>query len=476
MTRQLDIFLEESEKSGSATKTRKSKEPRDPSKKKKRSRSVKKAPLIVDSYDSEPQASQHDPKESASPVEMPPETKTCELPKVFTVTEITELIKQNLEGAFTDVWVSGEVTDFRGRKGPHYYFALKDESSQIRAIIFGAGNGRLRFELEDGLKLICRGRLNVYAPKGTYSLIVDPEHCEPEGIGALKLAFEQLKKKLGAEGLFDPSRKKPIPYLPKRIGIITAPDGAAIRDLIHVLTRRFPNIEVLIHPARVQGDGAAEEIAHAIKVMNDQPDLDVLVVGRGGGSMEDLWAFNEEVLARAIADSKIPIVSAVGHEIDFTIADFVADRRAATPSAAAEELVPVRAELMRKIADRRERLAGSLLRFLENQNLHLRRLEARLGDPRKRLPDLMQRIDGLRERLGYSISVKAKHLEQHLAKLLSNLDHLSPLGVLAKGYAVVEGPNGRAVTDSKTLKIGDLLNIRFRKGGARAKAIEIIKK
>ncbi|MFH1831078.1 MAG: exodeoxyribonuclease VII large subunit [Pseudomonadota bacterium] len=471
MTKQLDIFIEEGAHKDSAVKAHKTSATQSDRKKKKRPRAVKKAPLIVDSYDSEPHASPLLCKEGTGEVDQVP---PVDLPKIFSVSEITELIKQNLETSFTDVWVSGEVTDFRGRKGPHSYFALKDESSQIRAIIFGAGNGRLKFELEDGLKLVCRGRLNVYAPKGTYSLIIDPEHCEPEGIGALKLAFEQLKKKLDAEGLFDASRKKPIPYLPKRIGIITAPDGAAIRDLIHVLTRRFPNIEVLIHPSRVQGDGAAQELAHAIEVMNEQEGLDVLIVGRGGGSMEDLWAFNEEVLARAIADSKIPIVSAVGHEIDFTISDFVADLRAATPSAAAELLVPVRAELMRTIADYRERLAGGLLRVLENQGLHLRRLEARLGDPRKRLPDLMQRVDSWRERLGNSIAIKTKHLEQHLAKLLSNLDHLSPLGVLAKGYAVAEGPDGRAITDSKSLKIGDPLKLRFRKGSASAKVTKII--
>lgn len=438
---------------------------------KRRKHSVKKAPLIVDSYAEETSAQNvQDTRDTYE--ELSEEKK----PHVFSVSEITELIKGKLETSFGDVWVTGEVTDFRGRKGPHAYFALKDESSQINAIIFGAGNGRLRFELLDGLKLICRGRVNVYAPRGSYSLIIDPEHCEPEGIGALKLAFEQLKKKLHAEGLFDSSRKRPIPFLPRRIGIVTAPTGAAIRDMIHVLTRRCPNIEILLQPARVQGEGSREEIARGIEILNQVGGLDVIIIGRGGGSMEDLWAFNEEIVARAIAASRVPIVSAVGHEIDFTISDFVADLRAATPSAAAELIVPVRAELRRAIADAAERLIGGLRRVIENRRLELRQLEARLGDPSRRLPDIIQRVDGMRERIVYSLGMKIRHIEQHLAKLASNLDHLSPLGVLAKGYAVVEGPDGRAVRSASSLKVGDDLNVRFHEGSAEAQVKKILKK
>jgi exodeoxyribonuclease VII large subunit len=468
MRRQLDIFGSSADADSKVGRAG----PRRARSGKRKKHLVKKAPLIVDSYSAdESRVTSHESRTES--IREPVEEKK---PHVLSVSEITELIKGNLESTYSDVWVTGEVTNFKGRKGPHAYFALKDESSQINAIIFGAGNGRLRFELQDGLKLICRGRVNVYAPRGSYSLIIDPEHCEPEGIGALKLAFEQLKKKLQAEGLFDSSRKRPIPFLPRRIGIVTAPTGAAIRDMIHVLTRRCPNIEILMQPARVQGEGSKEEIARGIEILNEVGDLDVIIIGRGGGSMEDLWAFNEEIVARAIAASKIPIVSAVGHEIDFTISDFVADLRAATPSAAAELIVPVRSELKRAIAEAVERLAGGLRRVIENRKLELGRLEARLGDPSRRLPDIIQRVDSMRERIVYSLGMKIRHIEQHLAKLMSNLDHLSPLGVLAKGYAVVEGPDGRAVRSASRLKVGDDLNVRFHEGSAEAKVKKVLKK
>ncbi len=464
----------------------------------KRTHEVKKAPMLVDAFGAEQAPSPHPspsrgegegggdqgiasssfdglraPRNDTQGSTHVSDPEAASTPRIFTISEITNLIKDHLESEFIDVWVSGEVTDFRGRNGKHLYFALKDESCKIRAIIFGAAGRPLPFQLEDGLKLICRGRLNVYGPQGSYSLIIDPEHCEPEGLGALKLAFEQLKKRLEAEGLFARERKRAIPYLPRRIGIITAPTGAAVRDMIHVLTRRFPNIEILLHPVRVQGEGAAAEIADAIAAMNYLSDIDVLIVGRGGGSIEDLWAFNEEAVARAIAASRIPVISAVGHEIDFTISDFVADLRAATPSAAAELAVPVREELVRTIADYRERLAAGLKRILENRWLVLKRAEGRLGDPGRRLPDLMLRVDGMRERISNAIRVAADRREQQLAKLMSNLDHLSPLGVLAKGYAVVEGPDGRAVRDSSSLKVGDSLGIRFSKGSARTKVTGI---
>lgn len=471
MTRQIDIF-------GEARVSGKGKARKGSPRKaagKKRKHPVKKAPLIVDSYDAdELEARDTLDTEHRRDTREEPELEKERAPHVYSVTEITKLIANHLEPKFTDVWVNGEVTDLRNKSGKHLYFALKDDANKIRAIIFGAGNRTIPFEIENGLKLICRGNLSVYGPRSDYSIIVDPEHCEPEGIGALKLAFEQLKKKLAAEGLFAEERKKPIPFLPRRIGIVTAPQGAAVRDMIHVLTRRCPGIEILLHPARVQGDGAKEEIAAAIGRLNEIGDLDVLIVGRGGGSMEDLWAFNEEVVARAIAASKIPVISAVGHEIDFTIADFVADLRAATPSAAAELAVPVRSDLKRAIADAGGRLALGLRRLIENRMLELGRLEARLGDPTRRLPDLIQRVDGFRERLINSLNTKMRHLEQHFSKLASNLDHLSPLGVLAKGYAVVEGRDGRAVLSSRKVKVGDGLRMRFMEGGALSKVTRII--
>ncbi|MBI4125717.1 MAG: exodeoxyribonuclease VII large subunit [Deltaproteobacteria bacterium] len=366
---------------------------------------------------------------------------------MYSVSELTKDIRALLEGRFPEVWVSGEVTDFRGnRAGRHWYFSLKDESSKIRAIIFGAADRRFPFDLEDGLEVICRGKINVYPPTGQYSLIID--HVEPKGIGALQLAFEQLKKKLQAEGLFDREHKKSLPFLPKKIGVVTSPTGAAIRDILNILQRRFPSVDVLLVPALVQGEGAAQSIAEGIRLLNQREDIDVMIVGRGGGSMEDLWAFNEEVVARAIFDSRIPVISAVGHEIDFTIADFVADVRAPTPSAAAELAVPNVQDLLTRVG----------------------RLKERLKDPRLRFPDWLLRVDELQNRLAYVWEVGWERRSQHLKKLLSNLDHLSPLHVLAKGYGVVQ-KEGLAVPlkTNQGLKIGDLLRITFHQGQTLAK-------
>lgn len=374
-------------------------------------------------------------------------SKQNETAKIFTVSELTKEIRTLLEGQFPDVWVSGEVTDFRNnRTGRHWYFSLKDESSKIRAIIFGAADRRFPFNLEDGLEVICRGKLNVYPPTGQYSLII--EHIEPKGIGALQLAFEQLKKKLAAEGIFDPKHKKKLPFLPKKIGVVTSPTGAAIRDILNVLTRRFSGVDVLLVPALVQGEGAAQSVAEGIRVLNERSDIDVMIVGRGGGSMEDLWAFNEEIVARAIFASHIPVISAVGHEIDFTIADFVADVRAPTPSAAAELAVPNLQELLARVS----------------------RLKERLKDPRIRFPDWLLRVDELRGRLAFVWKTGWEHRHQQVQKLLSNLDHLSPLHILAKGYSVVqkEGETTPLKSNQK-LKMGELLRITFHQGKTLAK-------
>ncbi|MBI4126100.1 MAG: exodeoxyribonuclease VII large subunit, partial [Deltaproteobacteria bacterium] len=321
-------------------------------------------------------------------------------PPVLTVSEITGHIRELIGVGFHDVWVSGEITDFRNRTGRHAYFALKDEKSQIRAIIFGFADRKLPFELTDGLDVVCHGRVDVYPQNGSYSLIID--EIEPKGIGALQLAFEQLKKKLQAEGLFDPKYKKPIPFLPRTIGVVTSPTGAAIRDIVQIACRRCPNVNILIHPVRVQGQGAADEIAAAVTAMNERSDIDVLIVGRGGGSMEDLWAFNEEVVARAIFASRIPVVSAVGHQIDFTIADFVADVRAPTPSGAAELAVPVVAELQAMIAERKRHLGVGLERAITDRWQKVRQFRERLRDPSRRIADLALRIDELRNRLVYT--------------------------------------------------------------------------
>src|SRR2546428_3344102 len=267
---------------------------------------------------------------------------------LYTVSALTALLRVHIESAFSDVWVEGEVSNLRIPTSGHAYFTLKDASSQIRAVLFRSVGRSQRFALQDGLQLVCRGRLTVYEPRGDYQVIV--EYAEPKGVGALQLAFEQLKARLAAEGLFDQARKRPLPFLPRRIGVVTSPTGAAIRDIVQVAHKRDPGVTIVLDPVAVQGESAAGEIARAIEELNEMGGFDVLIVGRGGGSLEDLWPFNEEIVARAVAASRIPVVSAVGHEIDFTIADFVADMRAPTPSAAAELVVRDRVDLPKRLA------------------------------------------------------------------------------------------------------------------------------
>jgi len=266
---------------------------------------------------------------------------------VLTVTELTTQIRLSLEQAFPELWVQGEVSNLRTPSSGHLYFTLKDQTSQIRAVLFRGVANQLRFALRDGLQVIVRGRLNVYEVRGDYQIIL--EYLEPKGIGALQLAFEQLKEKLEREGLFDSARKRPLPFFPRKVGIVTSPSGAAIQDMLTVMKRRCPVLSVLIYPVAVQGEGAAEQIAEAIAILGRRRDVEVIIVGRGGGSLEDLWCFNEEIVVRAIAESKVPVVSAVGHEIDFTLADFAADYRAPTPSAAAEVVSPVLGDLIESI-------------------------------------------------------------------------------------------------------------------------------
>ncbi len=468
---QIDIFEPDEFAKTSTSKPKKRRKGKTPQK----SRKAKKAQMLVDAFKPEAEVKaevelKSQPKPQPKPQPQPqPEPES---PHIFSVSEITGDLKVLVERNFADIWICGEVTDFRNRTGRHFYFALKDEKNKIRAVIFNAASRKIPFELKDGLEVVCHGSLDVYGPAGYYSIIID--RIEPKGIGALQLAFEQLKKKLEEEGLFKADRKKVIPYLPRRVGVITSPTGAAIRDIVHVMTRRFPNIEILLHPVRVQGDESAGEIAEAIRTMNGIRDLDVLIIGRGGGSIEDLWAFNEEVVARAIAASKLPIISAVGHEIDFTISDFVADLRAPTPSAAAEMVVPVRSELMATIADRRKQLGFALKQGLHRRLQELGKLAGRIRDPRRRLPDLIRNVDALRSRLTFVMKSGFDKRIQHLAKLASNMDHLSPLGVLAKGYSVAEDVKGRVIKSSKSLKLGDSLKLRFSKGTALTKVLKVI--
>ena len=274
--------------------------------------------------------------------------------KIFSVSELSQGIKNLLEREYPDVWVTGEVSNFRAAASGHLYFTLKDATAQLRAVCFRNQARYLKFKPQDGISVIARGHLSVYEARGEYQLYV--EYLEPAGLGALQLAFEQLKQKLAAEGLFDTARKKPLPLLPRTIGVVTSPTGAVIRDILRILRRRFRNMNVLIYPVKVQGEGAAEEIVEGVKYFNREQNVDVMIVGRGGGSLEDLWAFNEEVVARAIAASGIPVISAVGHETDFTIADFVADLRAPTPSAAAELVVHRKQDFLTELENRARRM------------------------------------------------------------------------------------------------------------------------
>ena len=266
---------------------------------------------------------------------------------ILTVSQLTGLLRTSIESQFADLWLEGEVSNLRMPGSGHVYCTLKDEFSQIRAVLFRSSAARLKFTLQEGMCIIVRGRLTVYEPRGEYQIVLDS--VEPKGIGALQLAFEQLKARLAGEGLFDEAKKTPLPPFPSRVGVVTSPTGAAIRDMLSVLHRRWPTLHIILAPVPVQGEGAAQHIANAVALLNEEDLVDVIIVGRGGGSLEDLWSFNEEVLVRAIAASRVPVVSAVGHETDVTLADFAADRRAATPSAAAETVVPVLAEVVERL-------------------------------------------------------------------------------------------------------------------------------
>ncbi len=401
------------------------------------------------------------------------ERKEPARPKIFTVTEIVGGARAMLEKQYGDVWVAGEISGFKRHSSGHCYFTLKDANSVLPAAIFRGAAGQIKFNIENGLEVVCHGRVSLYQRGGQYQIIVN--YAEPKGVGALQLAFEQLKKKLMAEGLFDKARKRPIPFLPRKIGVVTSPTGAAVRDIIKVLTRRFPNVEILLIPARVQGEGSAAEVVRGIELLNERDDVDVMIVGRGGGSIEDLWAFNEEVVARAIYASRVPVISAVGHEVDFTIADFVADFRAPTPSAAAEHAVPVIGELLQLIGRGRRQLVINLQNMIKNRGDRLGELKLRLAPPTKSFPDYYRYIDNLKERMTYSAQILVKQKESSLKALEAELNHLSPLAVLSKGYSVIthKGKKG-AIRASSGLKTGDALSMQFSKGSAEAKVTKVI--
>src|SRR4051794_1383378 len=348
--------------------------------------------------------------------------------KVLSVSQLSQLIEGTLESAFQSVWVSGEVSEVSRPHSGHVYFTLRDEAAQMKAVIWRSVASRLRFQLEDGQQVICHGDLDVYPPRGTYQLVV--RQIEPEGLGALQLAFKQLLRRLEAEGLFDPRRKRPLPAFPRRVGFVTSPSGAAIRDFLQVAARRFHGVQILVIPARVQGDGACEEIVRGIRLANQlRPPLDVLVVGRGGGSLEDLWCFNVEAVVRAIHASEIPVVSAVGHEIDVTLADLAADVRALTPSDAAIRVVPAAEEILAGLRIWERRLLTALRRRAGVARQRLDALAERrvFRKPFERVHDTQRRLDEWQSRACRAMWRRWRKGNEHAATAAARLEGLSPL-------------------------------------------------
>ena len=416
---------------------------------------------------------------------------------VYSVTRLNNEIKDLLDAVpgYRNLLVQGEISNYKAHSSGHHYMTLKDEGASINAVMFRSDAMRLKFRLENGMKVIVRARVSSFPRTGQVQLYIS--EVIPDGAGALNLAFEQLKRKLQAEGLFDPAHKKPIPSCPQRIALVTSPTGAAVRDMIRILGRRWPLAKVTLYPAQVQGQGAAESIARALMLANAIGEADVILCGRGGGSMEDLWAFNEEVVARAIYGSAIPVISAVGHEPDVTIADFAADLRAPTPSGAAELAVPDRAEYALSVRTLDTRLRTAAHKQLQIRRQRLTALQERLElrTPAKYIAEKRLLIDQLTDRLCTALPARLTREEQKLtmlrqrlltagqgglhkrrlrfAQTVATLDAISPLRVLARGYAVAtKGKRGAVVTDAAALKAGDTLHIRFAKGAANCRVTD----
>ncbi len=385
---------------------------------------------------------------------------------VLSVSQLTAQIKDLLESSFPTVWVNGEISNLARPGSGHVYLTLKDDRAQIRGAIWRNAASRLRFDLSDGLEVVCRGHVDVYAPRGSYQLII--EQIEPQGIGALELALRQLREKLAKEGLFDPERKRPLPPFVRRIAVVTSPTGAAVRDFLQVLGRRWRAADVLIVPVRVQGDGAAEEIAAAVETVNRLAvPIDCLVVTRGGGSLEDLWAFNEEVVVRAIGASQIPVVSAVGHEIDVTLSDLVADVRALTPSEAAELVAPEAAELVAGLRQYQKRLAAALRSRASAARSRLDALARHhvFRRPYSHVHDLARRLDELEIRSTRAIRTQLKHARRQADATAARLESLSPLAVLGRGYSLTRRTDdGHVIRDAAELQPGQQITTRFAKG------------
>jgi exodeoxyribonuclease VII large subunit len=452
-----------------------------------------------------PAAPQEQEKDDAPPAPPAPPQ-----PRVYVVSELLKAVRLTLESRFTDVRVEGEVSGLKRSGNGHVYFALKDADAALDCVLFSREAGRLKFTLEEGMAVRCRGRLTLYEARGKFQMTVDK--VEPTGAGALALAFEQLKQRLGAEGLFDPARKRRLPFLPRRIGVVTSPSGAVIRDIVNIARRRYP-IPILLAPTPVQGDGAALGIAAGIRRLEAVADVDVIIVARGGGSLEDLWAFNEEPVARAIHACRVPVISAVGHETDFTIADFVADVRAPTPSAAAELAVPVRESLVEELALLRRRASRALVESTRRARHELERARGRLGDPRRLLVERRQRLDEQVERgrrvlarrltaaraelRGVEVRLQRAHPHRRIAEqrhalaamrhrlevamrpalqrrrhaieaACGKLEALSPMRVLERGFSLTQRADGHVVTSAADVRAGERITVRVHDGGIDA--------
>lgn len=385
--------------------------------------------------------------------------------RIYTVTEITREIKGMLEGNFPAVWVEGEISNCLLHSSGHRYFTLKDESSQIRCTLWRFRGDRLRFEPEDGMKVTAWGSITVYERNGQYQL--DVAQLVPAGLGKLEIAFRQLKEKLFREGLFDEECKQPIPQFPEAIGLVTSPTGAAVRDIIRIVHDRFPGVKMILRPVRVQGEGAPEEIAQAVQDFNQYRKVDVMIVGRGGGSLEDLWAFNEEMVARAIYRSKIPVISAVGHEIDFTISDFVADARAATPSAAAQMVVQEKETLLQQLEADARKLHFSLSSLIDLSNQRLKAAKESYGfrRPFDIITQRSQKVDEVGQRLLGATKNCFEIKSDAISLLKEKLKTLSPASILKRGYSIARRlPDLRVITDAGILRKEDRIEVRVLKG------------
>ncbi len=387
-------------------------------------------------------------------------------PQIFSVTQLNRMIRELLEGAIPLLWVSGEVSNLTRAASGHWYFSLKDANAQVRCVMFRHKNMYLDWQPQEGDKVEARALVSLYEARGEFQLTV--EFLQKAGLGALFEAFEALKQKLDLEGLFAPEKKRALPAFPKQIGIVTSMDAAALQDVLTTLKRRMPSIPIVLYPAPVQGKGAAEAIATAIDSASQRAECDVLIVCRGGGSIEDLWNFNEEIVARAIAGCAIPVVSGVGHETDFTIADFAADRRAPTPTAAAEMISPDRVALMQTLSQSHNRMSRQMRFILSERAQKLDGVARRLVHPGERLRQRGEQLVQLQTRFSSAMQRQLELRQLKLATLMQNLEHLAPQHVLKRGYSLVHNAAGEIVRESNSLKIGEELNLTFAQGGADA--------